>query len=167
MFHTIVTASGHSVSLTALHLIPIVQNENTLVYIPAKEVKIDDVLHLMSDDQVTLSPVIEVLMQMKTGYYAPLTASGKNRSTLLKIYRISRVVGTIVVNGIMASCYSNVQSHEAAQWYMGPLRWYYWLSQSLSLNEPFGDCTREGVHIIPQVMYQFGRIFRPSTLRFG
>jgi hypothetical protein len=165
-FHTIVTASGHSVSLTALHLIPIIQNENTLNYVPAKQVKVGDVLYVMSDDQVMLSPVIKVIVEMKTGYYAPLTTSGKNRSIALKVYCISIVIGTVLVNGIMASCFSNVKSHEAAQWYMGPLRWYHWLAQSLSMSEPFGNQNREGMHFIPQIMYEFGRIFRPSTLRF-
>jgi hypothetical protein len=165
MFHTIVTASGHTVSLTGLHLIPIIQNENTLNYVPAKEVKVGDVVYIMSDDQVMLSPVIEVIVEMKTGFYAPLTTSGKNRSNSMKVCCISNVIGTILVNGIMASCFSNVKSHEAAQWYMSPLRWYYWLAQSLSLSEPFGNQNREGVHFIPQIMYEFGQIFRPSTLR--
>ncbi len=80
MFHTIITASGHSVSLTALHLIPIIQNQGTLNYIPAKEVKAGDIVYVMSNDQVMPSPVIKVIMEMKTGFYAPLTTSGKNRS---------------------------------------------------------------------------------------
>jgi hypothetical protein len=78
MFHTIITASGHSVSLTALHLIPITQHDNTIKYIPAKQVKIGDGVYVMSDDQMVLSPVINVILEMKTGYYAPLTTSGKN-----------------------------------------------------------------------------------------
>ena len=81
------------------------------------------------------------------------------------MYYIFTVIGTLFGNGIMTSCFSNVKSHEAAQWYMGPLRWYYWLAKSLSLSQPFGDHNREGVHFIPQIMYEFGRIFRPTTLR--
>ncbi len=83
MFHTIVTASGHSVSLTALHLIPIIQNDSTINYIPAKQVKIDDFVYVMSDDQLVLSPVVNVIIEMKTGYYAPLTTSGNNTLTSL------------------------------------------------------------------------------------
>jgi len=79
MFYTIVTASGHSVSLTGLHLIPIIQHDNTLNYIPAKEVKIDDIVYVMSDDQLTSSSVINVTLEMKTGFYAPLTTSGKKK----------------------------------------------------------------------------------------
>ncbi len=68
-------------------------------------------------------------------------------------------------NGIMTSCFSNVKSHEAAQWYMGPLRWYYRLAKSLSLSEPFGHQNTEGVHFIPQTMYEIAQFLRPSTLR--
>ncbi len=164
-FHTIVTASGHSVSLTALHLIPIIQNENTLNYVPAKQVKVGDVLYVMSDDQVMLSPVIKVIVEMKTGYYAPLTTSGKNRSIALEVYCISIVIGTMLVNGIMASCFSNVKSHEAAQWYMGALRWYHWLAQSLSMSEPFGGRNTEGVHFVPQTMYEIAQFLYPSALQ--
>lgn len=53
------------------------QNNNVINYIPAKEVKIDDVVYVMSDDQViSSSPVIDIIIEMKEGYYAPLTTSG-------------------------------------------------------------------------------------------
>jgi Hint module len=66
------------VSLTKLHLIPIVQQDGSLNYIPAKDVKVGDILHVMSDDnQVQSSPVTDVIMEMKNGFYAPLTTSGK------------------------------------------------------------------------------------------
>ncbi len=146
-------------------MIPIIQNENTLNYVPAKQVKVGDVLYVMSDDQVMLSPVIKVIVEMKTGYYAPLTTSGKNRSIALEVYCISIVIGTMLVNGIMASCFSNVKSHEAAQSYMGPLRWYHWLTQSLSMSEPFGGQNTEGVHFVPQTMYEIAQFLYPSALQ--
>jgi desert hedgehog protein len=74
-------------------------------------------------------------------------------------------IGTLLVNDIMASCYANVQSHEAAQFYMGPLRLYHWLAQSLFINKPFGYQEMDGMHFIPRIMYEFCRFFRPSTLR--
>jgi hypothetical protein len=66
----------------------------------------------------------------------------------------------------MASCYVNVQDHHAAQFYMGPLRWYHWLAQSLFMSNPFGYQAVDGTHFIHHIMYEFGRIFHPSTLRF-
>ncbi len=72
----------------------------------------------------------------------------------------------MLVNGIMASCYANVQSHESAHFYIGPLRLYHWIAQLLSIDEPFGHQNTEGMHFIPHMMYEFGRFFRPTTLRF-
>ena len=68
------------------------------------------------------------------------------------------------MSGILASCYSNVKSHEAAQLYMGPLRWYYWMARSMSVNEPFGSQNAEGVHFIPQKMYEVAQFLYPSVL---
>ncbi len=79
MFHTIITASGHNVSLTRLHLISVIQTDKTLKFIPAKEVNVGDVLYVMSDDQVILSPVTKIIIETKNGFYAPLTTSGKKR----------------------------------------------------------------------------------------
>jgi hypothetical protein len=67
----------------------------------------------------------------------------------------------------MVSSFANVQSHEAAQFYMGPLRLYHRLAQSLSINDPFGHQNIEGVHFVPKLMYEFARFFRPTTLRFS
>ena len=111
------------------------------------------------------SPVTEVIVETKTGYYAPLTTSGEKRFHLLTLCFTCIVVGTILANGIMASCYSNVRSHEAAQWYMGVLRGYYWLAQSLSINEPFGNQNAEGLHVVPQIMYEAAQFLYPSALR--
>ena len=74
-------------------------------------------------------------------------------------------IGSLLVNGVMASCYSNVKSHEAAQFYMSPLRWYYWMAQSLSINEPFGTQNNEGIHFVPQAMYEVTRFFYPFALQ--
>jgi hypothetical protein len=57
---------------------PINQNNNSINYIPAKQVKVGDLLYVMSNDQLVLSPVTNVTVEMKIGYHAPLTMSGKN-----------------------------------------------------------------------------------------
>jgi hypothetical protein len=58
-------------------LIPIILNKKTIKYVPAKEVKIGDDVYVMSDDQLVLSLVTNVVLEIKTGYYATLTTSGK------------------------------------------------------------------------------------------
>ncbi|CAF1401685.1 unnamed protein product [Rotaria sp. Silwood1] len=148
IFHTITTTSGHYVSLTELHLVPIIENDNTINYIPAKQIKIGDLLYVMSNGQLVSSTVTNVILEMKTGFYAPLTTSG-----------------TLFANGIMTSCYANVRSHRAAHLSMGPLRFYHWLAQLLSINEPFGHQNMESVHVIPKVMYELVHFLYPSALQ--
>jgi hypothetical protein len=74
------------------------------------------------------------------------------------------LIGVLFVNGILSSCFSNVKSHDAAQFYMSPLRWYYHTARFLSINDPFGTCSTDGIHWIPKLMFTFGQQFRPSTL---
>ncbi|UJR18730.1 hypothetical protein I4U23_005637 [Adineta vaga] len=149
LFYTILTASGNNISLTGLHLLPIMRDDDTFIYVPANQVKVGDILRVLSNGQLVSSPVVRLILEMKTGFYAPLTTTG-----------------TILVNDVAASCYANVQSHDAAHFYMGPLRWYNSLARSLSIAEPFGHQKSDGIHIVPRVMYEFARLARPSTLRF-
>jgi len=80
MFHTIVTASGHKVSLTGLHLMAIVTKDGEIKYKSAKDIKQGDILRVVTNDQVYSSFVNNVTMELKTGYYAPLTMAGKKKS---------------------------------------------------------------------------------------
>jgi len=77
MFHTIVTASGHKVSLTGLHLLAIVSNDGEIKYKSAKDIKQGDILRVVTNGQVYSSSVNNVTIEVKTGFYAPLTMSGK------------------------------------------------------------------------------------------
>jgi len=74
--------------------------------------------------------------------------------------------GTLLVNDVVAGCYANVQSHEAAQFYMTPLRFYFRLARALSMSKPFGDQNSDGIHFVLRIMIKFGQLFRPSTLCF-
>ena len=43
--------------------------------------EVGDVLYVMSDDnEVMLSPVVEVRVEIKSGFYAPLTTDGKTNA---------------------------------------------------------------------------------------
>jgi len=77
------------------------------------------------------------------------------------------MIGTLLANDILTSCYANVQNHDAAHFYMGVLRMYDWFAKLLSISEPFGDESMDGIHFIPRMMYEFVRFFRPTTLRFS
>ena len=147
LFHTLVTASGHQISLTPLHLIPIVDQHDDLVYVAAKDVQVGDVLRVMSREGEMINSVVEgVKVEMKQGFYAPMTEAG-----------------TLLVNGVLSSCYANVRSHALAHWAMGVLRMYDAMVRSLWSSESVDMV--DGLHMIPRVMHTMSSIFVPFLLR--
>ncbi len=78
---------------------------------------------------------------------------------------MSCVLGTLLVNNVMAGCFANVENHEMVQFYMNPLRWYYRLSRSLLIDKPFGDQIGDGLHYIPRMLYEIVQSIYPSILR--
>jgi hypothetical protein len=78
MFYTIITASGHKVSLTGLHLIATINNKSEIEYESAKDIREGDHLRVVIDGEVYSSIVNSVTMEMKKGFSAPLTMTGKN-----------------------------------------------------------------------------------------
>jgi hypothetical protein len=105
-------------------------------------------------------------MEIKTGYYAPLTMSGMSEIILLK-WSSYVCLGTLLVNDVIASCFSNIDNHEMVQFYLSPLRWYYRLSRLLLIEKPFGDQIVNGMHYIPQKLYQIVQSIYPSILRLS
>lgn len=82
--------------------------------------------------QAALSVVTFVEEQRSTGLYAPLTQSG-----------------SIVVNGVLASCYAAVDSHHLAHWVLAPLRFFY------SLMGP-SEAQTDGLHWYPWLLQRLG-----------
>lgn len=80
----------------------------------------------------TLSVVTSVKEQRSTGLYAPLTQHG-----------------SIVVNGVLASCYAAVDNHHLAHWVLAPLRFFYSL---MGPSEPQTD----GLHWYPWLLQKLG-----------
>jgi hypothetical protein len=75
------------------------------------------------------------------------------------------VLGTLLVNGVVASCFSNVENHEMVQFYLNPLRWYYRMSRWFLIEKPFGDEVGDGMHSIAQILYELVQSVHPSILR--
>jgi hypothetical protein len=46
-------------------------------YIPAKDVKLGDRFYVLINGQLEYSPVINITIELKTGYFAPLTMTGR------------------------------------------------------------------------------------------
>ncbi|CAF1976577.1 unnamed protein product [Rotaria magnacalcarata] len=150
MFYTIITASGHRVSLTSLHLIAAITYDGHIAYIPAKNIKNGDTLRVVTNGRVYSSSVIDIIKEIKFGYYAPLS-----------------ITGTLLANNVEVSCFSNVKNHDIVQFYMSPLRWYYRLSRLLSIEQPFGNHTVNGIHYVAYLLHKIAQFVYPSIIQLS
>ncbi|CAF1368197.1 unnamed protein product [Rotaria sordida] len=141
------TDSGNEISLTEYHLIPIINSNGNEQYVFAKQIKIGDYLFVLFNGKLKYSPVINITIEMKKGYYAPLTMKG-----------------TLLVNNILASCFANAYNHHSAQYYMAPFRYYYKFARFTSLYDPFNVNKTEGLYWTINIMLHFARYFRSDTL---
>ena len=94
----------------------------------------------------TLSPdtVTNVTDEIKQGYIAPLTGEG-----------------TLIVDGVAASCYGTLSSHRVAHAALAPMRWWYGLFGTATAS---GDEV-SGMHWFPEVLYKMVALLMPSVLR--
>ncbi|XP_037344126.2 indian hedgehog B protein-like [Pungitius pungitius] len=83
--------------------------------------------------RASLSVVTFVEEHGSTGLYAPLTHHG-----------------SIVVNGVLASCYAAVDDHHLAHWVLTPLRFFYSL---MGPSEP----QTHGLHWYPRLLQRLGK----------
>lgn len=87
-----------------------------------------------SEPHVRISVVTFVEEQRSTGLYAPLTQHG-----------------SIVVNGVLSSCYAAVDSHELSHWAFAPLRFLYSMLGS-------SQAQSDGVHWYPRLLHRLGEL---------
>ncbi|CAF1631695.1 unnamed protein product [Adineta ricciae] len=150
-FHTLQTESNHTISLTSLHLIPIVSVKGNLEYIPAKEVQLGDYLFVLSDQRKLIrSKIIRIEIELKLGYYAPSSTSG-----------------TLMVNNVLVSSYANVHSHQLAHLAMAPLRLYHYLSKYLPIIKGLDEDNKEEFHWTAKTMFHLAQQYFPFLLRLS
>ncbi|CAF1031584.1 unnamed protein product [Rotaria sordida] len=147
LFYTLRTDSGYEISLTEYHLIPIINSNGNENYLFAKQIKIGDCLFVLFNGKLMYSPVINITIEMKKGYYAPLTMKG-----------------TLLINNVLASCFANINNHHLAQYYMTPFRYYYKFARFISLYDPFNINKTEGLYWTVNIMLHFARYFRLDAL---
>ncbi len=112
-FYQLVTSDGQVLEVTHHHIVFTKKHPNGVL---AREISIEDQVWVTSNDQLILANVTEIAVVEKQGLYAPGTMDG-----------------TIIVNGVWASSYSNsLASHKLIHNAFAPLRWIYQMSLWLS-----------------------------------
>ena len=114
-FLEIKTESGHSISLTHNHLI----YEKTKGYLKAEFIKLEDELQVLMNNNgsVAFSKILSIEEKIEAGYIAPLVESGQ-----------------LLVDGIHASCYADVNSHMLAHLALKPLIYWYKFSKYMGFE---------------------------------
>ena len=121
LFYTFKSESGQKISLTKYHLIPIRNEYGNEKYLFAKQIQIGDYLYILNNqNQIQYSKIINRTIEIKNGYYAPLTTKG-----------------TLLVNQILVSSFAHIHNQHLAQISMFPLRFYYHLTKLI--HYPFNN----------------------------
>lgn len=139
-FYVIGTRAGLNITLTAAHLIFVTDcpslagetRKDSARTVFASEVRPGQCV-LTAQGEAALSAVTFVMQRSSSGLFAPLTHSG-----------------SIVVNGVLASCYAALDSHRLAHWVLAPLRFFY------SLMGP-SEAQSDGLHWYPRLLQRLGQ----------
>nr|XP_061810016.1 sonic hedgehog protein-like isoform X1 [Nerophis lumbriciformis] len=142
LFHVVETDAGHRITLTAAHLLFVVNNSTegrgaSAVF--ASEVRPGQEVLVPDGERLRPATVARVSTEEHVGSYAPVTTQG-----------------TLVVDRVLASCYAVVSSHELAHWALAPLRLAYWVSSVLSAEQAGNSTHEDGVHWYSKVLYHLG-----------
>jgi len=175
-FVQIQLAEGRSLTLTPEHLVFKVDREansqqqegmlieftSSAVAVAADSIKAGDALWLVAEEgedtaqKIEPSVVLSVVPVISDGLYAPLVSTGM-----------------LLVDGVVASCYSHAKSHELAHLAMTPLRWFsrYWHHHHHQDKDDINNDeeVNPGIHpyakFLDRVVPDFVRQSSPSFLR--
>ncbi|KAF3857037.1 hypothetical protein F7725_008896 [Dissostichus mawsoni] len=142
LFYTLHTESGASLSLTAAHLVFVSEGNCTEEMLPrslrsvyASDAQIGQCVVVQTGGEGRLSRVKRVTLRASRGAFAPLTQQG-----------------TLMVNGVLVSCYAVVEQHALAHWAFSPLRILHsWTGFTGSHQN------HEGVHWYSLLLHWLGR----------
>ncbi|XP_076869761.1 indian hedgehog B protein [Brachyhypopomus gauderio] len=151
-FYVISTQNGATVSLTAAHLLFVWEGnctgttqpaEGAMRTIFASDSHAGQCVLTVGDKGLLkgrLSRITRKRVWEDQGAYAPLTAHG-----------------TLVVNGVMTSCYAAVEKHQLAHWAFGPLRMLYSWTGPKQLQGG-------GLHWYAHILHWVGKLLLASEL---
>jgi len=109
-FLQITTEKNNILKITEDHLL-FVEMTGKATAIPARDVKVGDILYVRADHSVEKDAVLNISKVYEKGVYAPVTLSG-----------------TILVNDVHTSCYFDVLSHKWSHIAMGVARAVHYVS---------------------------------------
>ena len=134
------------ISLSSSHLIYNVDRRN---YVKAVHVNVGDRLRIHSAENgaVVTFQVSRVDYQVKTGYIAPLTREG-----------------TLLVSGVDASCYAEVNDHQIAHLAMLPIRVLHRLNKFLSTSTTTVQKNHKDISFYSSFLHRLAINLFPSYL---
>ncbi|GJQ74088.1 putative intercellular signal essential for a variety of patterning events during development [Trypoxylus dichotomus] len=97
--------SGRTLTVTPSHLLFQLANDNTSRTIYAAKLSVGDRVLVRDSNRLIEDAIVMVQHVAKTGVFAPLT-----------------MTGTVVVDGVLASCYATIDSQSIAHWAFSPIR---------------------------------------------
>lgn len=147
LFYSLHMQAGARLSLTAAHLVFVsegncsegaVPERGALRTVYASDARPGQCVLVAEGGKARLSRITRVGVRKGRGVFAPLTQQG-----------------TLVVDGVLASCYAVVEQHSLAHWAFLPLRLVHgWPG---STGSP-GD----GIHWYPRLLHWLGRMLLDS-----
>lgn len=92
-FFVITTESGHTLTITEAHLIYETDCRGKKRTVFAKKLKINRCVYVNDNGALKESKIVDIKLEMKMGIFAPVTE-----------------MGNIVVDGVLASCFTNFEN---------------------------------------------------------
>ena len=143
-YTVIETSDGHVIQLTSSHLIYRTQSPNNIfnakkIEMPSSPVFASavikgDAMFVTVDGKIEAKEVMHTSIKWLKGAYAPLTKEG-----------------TVVVNGIVSSCYATINDHDLAHKVFGPLRYINDVLPSFMHKKQ-----KKGISWYPMLLQKFG-----------
>lgn len=150
IFILIETEDRRLLEITDKHLIYVSNTNKTEDYVSvfAENIKVGQyVLVSNKENKFTSSRVLSLKKMTLYGVYAPLTTEG-----------------SIVVNGVVTSCYGIINNEFIAHAAFSPARAVHWLLQYISIPLAI-ESNSDGVHWYADILYSLGTfIFDDSVL---
>ncbi|XP_075068224.1 sonic hedgehog protein [Mixophyes fleayi] len=150
LFYVIETSEPkETIRLTAAHLLFVSQSQTngtrSLKSVFASNIRPGDQVFIATQGMMGLKVVTveRVYLEEDTGAYAPVTSHG-----------------TVVINGVLASCYAVIEEHSWAHMAFAPLRFAFKLFSFLYLKDYSNTSPTylqgEGINWYSQILYQLG-----------